>query len=382
MGEYELKRLGIFSIYDPDGIIDEYIEYILHELKMVVNDLIIVVNGKLKWQYVGKLKRISEAVIYRHNQGFDGGAFKEVLVNYVKKEHMHQYDELVLCNDTCFGPFISFRSIWEEMDTKVADFWGMNYIDNGLTNHMQGYFIVFRKTLIENDMVYSYFCDSIDDNCMDIQEIIATYEKGLWKYLIEKGFSFESYVECNNLDMYRYGNVLIRKYGFPFLKKKCFNPRYNNSEENMIDSLKWISENTDYDVKMIKKSCQRLYKIKLDLEKINEIKYLPIVEPVAEYFAVSRNELEKFIEDATDIYIYGCGKYGKEIYFLYLRGNNKFRGFVVSDGKESGNAVLYNYSIKTISEIEMSASIIVAMNYVNRREVVSYIKQKRVIYIL
>ena len=377
-----LKRLGILSVYDRDGIIDRYIEYLAYELKAMLQDLIIVVNGYLRNDEAIKLKSITNIVIYRDNIGFDGGAYKDILVHYLTRESLHQYDELVLCNDTCYGPFVSFEDIWNTMAVKDVDFWGMNYIDNGLTNHMQGYFLVFRKNLLESDTLYNYFYDYIDENCSDIHEIIATYEKGLWKFLVEKGYSFASYIECNNLDMYKYGNILIRKYGFPFLKKKCFNSKYNNDKKNMADSLIWIKNNTNYDIDMVIKNSKRLYNMEIELSVIGEEGYLPIIEYKISGFKINRDELKNFIERAKDIYIYGCGKYGKEIYFLYLKGNNKFRGFIVSDNEKDSNSVLYNYSIKTISEIEKSTSIIVAMNDKNQREVMPYINQKWVICIL
>ena len=133
---------------------------------------------------------------------------------------------------------------------------------------------------------------------------------------------------------------------------------------------------------MVIKNSKRLYNMEIELSVIGEEGYLPIIESPISGFKINRDELKNFIERAKDIYIYGCGKYGKEIYFLYLKGNNKFRGFIVSDNEKDSNSVLYNYSIKTISEIEKSTSIIVAMNDKNQREVMPYINQKWVICIL
>ena len=43
-----MKRLLIFSFYDKDGIVDQYILFLLRGLKQVLNELIILINGMLK----------------------------------------------------------------------------------------------------------------------------------------------------------------------------------------------------------------------------------------------------------------------------------------------------------------------------------------------
>ena len=56
MKRTECSRLGIFNCYDPDGIIDDYIPFLLNDFKENISRLIIVVNGRLT----------PEAVSYTH----------------------------------------------------------------------------------------------------------------------------------------------------------------------------------------------------------------------------------------------------------------------------------------------------------------------------
>ena len=41
------QTLAIMSVYDPDGIVDDYIVYYLNSLKEVADRIIIVVNGMI-----------------------------------------------------------------------------------------------------------------------------------------------------------------------------------------------------------------------------------------------------------------------------------------------------------------------------------------------
>lgn len=66
------KRMGIFFVYDKDGIIDEYIVYLLNSLKNFMDRLIVVSNGLLTSGSKEKLKRITDEILIRDNTGFDG----------------------------------------------------------------------------------------------------------------------------------------------------------------------------------------------------------------------------------------------------------------------------------------------------------------------
>ena len=124
------KTLAIVSVYDSDGIIEDYLIFYLSSLRAVTNRLIVAVNGKLTGEGREKILSIADE-IYRHpNTGFDFGAYKDVLENYLKPGDLDQYQELILCNDTCYGPFVPFTQIFTQMEEKDAEFWSINYIED------------------------------------------------------------------------------------------------------------------------------------------------------------------------------------------------------------------------------------------------------------
>ena len=61
-----MKRICIFLIYDNAGIVDRYIYYYLFELKKVAK-IIIVVNGGIKEDGLGKLNNITNNIYIRNN---------------------------------------------------------------------------------------------------------------------------------------------------------------------------------------------------------------------------------------------------------------------------------------------------------------------------
>jgi len=372
-----VKRLGIFVFYDKEGILDKYVEYMLNSLKEVVHVLFIVINGKINDDGLKRMEAISKEIICRDNLGFDAGGYGDVLICHIGKEKLREYDELVLCNDTCYGPFISFSAIWKTMENKTCDFWGLNCIQNGLTDHMQAYFLVFRKTLLESDFIYCFFEQNIFGQNLDLREVIAIYEKGLYKRLIQNGFKPAWYIEVNNLNVYQCSSQLIEKYHFPMMKRKCFDRRYNDAYAGVVDSLHWISDNTEYTVEMILENAERLYGFDNTRDCDSG------QEETAVYgsqFAINAGQLEEFINKEQNIYIYGAGNYAKEIYHLYVKDSGKLKGFVVSDDQKS-EATLYGYPVIKISDLGAEEPLIVALSKKNTEQVRMHMRQKNVIYL-
>ena len=77
-----MKRLCIYVTYDFENIVDNYIGYMLQELRKLVDCLVVVCNYK---EIAGGIEHIQPYVdkIYcRDNVGFDAGAYKDALCTY------------------------------------------------------------------------------------------------------------------------------------------------------------------------------------------------------------------------------------------------------------------------------------------------------------
>lgn len=117
-----MNRIGIFCFYDKEGIVDEYVEFLLKELCRCLSSLVIIINGNVSVKGRLILEKYTDEIYIRDNKGFDGGAYKDVLINMLGWSRIQKYDELVLCNDTFYGPFVSFESIFNDMESTRADF--------------------------------------------------------------------------------------------------------------------------------------------------------------------------------------------------------------------------------------------------------------------
>ena len=106
------RRLGIFVFFDKDGLVDDYIVYLLDEICKYLERLIVVCNGSLTKDGKNIFERYSNEIFLRENVGFDVAAWQFALVEKVGAENLKKYDQLILFNDTFYGPFYPFSEIF------------------------------------------------------------------------------------------------------------------------------------------------------------------------------------------------------------------------------------------------------------------------------
>jgi len=110
-----MKRFCIYLTYDRQNIVDEYIGYMLKELKSCVDYLVVVCNETTIVRGREILQTYADEVFYRENIGLDAGGFKAALTELVGWEKVLSFDELVLVNDSIFGPFCPMKDIFRKL---------------------------------------------------------------------------------------------------------------------------------------------------------------------------------------------------------------------------------------------------------------------------
>lgn len=312
-----MSRLGIFVFFDVKGHVSKETLYLIDSLRNVIETLYLVVNGTVSAEGLECIEKKADKVIIRENKGLDLGAYVDVICNVIGKEELRKIDELVLCNDTFFGPFCGWDVIFETMGKKRCDFWGLNRMERGLLSYIQSYFCVFRRTLLINDFVYDYFAKFCN---MEITYGTAVYalEVLLYKTLKEFGYTFDSLCNTNRYDLYYCPDICLRDYKLPILKKKCFNAEYYNSLV-MHDVLSDLERNSEYPVEYIRKR----------IDEMGPVKSSARIERRIAKSVVNEEELIKWIS-IGEFYVYGLGIISEIITLTYIKDNINFKGYVLS----------------------------------------------------
>lgn len=263
-----MKRLLIYLTYDRQNIIDDYIGYFLRSMRPIADTIAVVCNMSCIKQGSHNLSDYADNIFYRENIGLDCGGFKDVLCTFIGWEQLKMYDEVILANDSFYGPFEDMDSIFSEMESRHLDFWGLMkrgsgaYGDTGSDpEHILSFFYAFQSPLIHSRDFQDYW-EGLP-YFKDYMTVVKRYERQLTNHFSELGYTYDAYADTApnessdprnqffQCDCLSY--EMMTKRNFPFLKRKqlSYNPLSMQTQENLARSIAYVDEHTDYDVRLI-----------------------------------------------------------------------------------------------------------------------------------
>lgn len=206
-----MNNIAIFAHYDPDNKIKDYVIYYLEQLKVISDEIIFVSTSPLDNQEQKKIESLVTKIIIRKNIGYDFHSYKTGIENI---KDLANYNQLILCNDSCYGPLFSLKDIFIQMNNQKVDFWGITS-SNLLKFHLQSYFLVFNKqTLLASCFMDFWKNLPIYQNRKDI---IYNYEIELTQRLTANNYHAASYVPLDlKIPLFwlmnRHISLLIKRY--------------------------------------------------------------------------------------------------------------------------------------------------------------------------
>ncbi|QUB95274.1 rhamnan synthesis F family protein [Leptotrichia sp. oral taxon 218] len=289
----KIKRVIIFLFYDKDGIVDNYIPTLFDGLQGFYDKLCFVANGKLQEEGRKKVEKYVTDFIVRENKGFDVWGYKEGLEFYGWEE-LENYDEIILMNYTIFGPIYPFSEMFEKMNKKDLDFWGItkhHKVDEDIfetckygyiPEHIQSSFLVIRNSLLKTKDYQDMWENMPMIN--SYAESVGLYEVIFTKEFNEKGYKSAVYIDTTDLEGYtRYplmmmSDELIINRRCPIIKLKSFSQRYYDILNDTIgkctlSSYEFIKEKTEYDENLIWENILRTSSMS-DIKRLMHLNYI------------------------------------------------------------------------------------------------------------
>lgn len=253
-----MKRAVVFAHYDKDAVIDDYVIFYLKSLKQAVGKVIFVSCNELGSAELSKLDNIADNIIAEPHSEYDFGSYKRGF-EVIKNEVLSNYEEIIFANDSVYGPFFPIEDILEQMEEKDCDFWGITkntYGLNGKAEHIQSYFITFRKNVFMSNEFINFIGSVKEEKSKN--DIVNNYEIGLSEMLYKNGFKdavyITAYPNISNCTIKKWKEV-ITKYKMPFLK--CSVARLKNTNYTTADGWQETVENTGYPLELIEKNLVR-----------------------------------------------------------------------------------------------------------------------------
>ena len=320
----DIKRCAIFLFYDRDGIVDDYVVYLLKELKKNVDNILVVCNGRIPEESERKFRTITQDILVRDNAGFDVGGYREGLF-YYGFQKLQSYDELIMLNYTFFGPIYPFEEMFDDMSNRDVDFWGITghfkvepdpYGQNRygyLPEHIQSHFLVLRRSLFLSSEYKDFIINM--RNPRSYIESICDYESIFRKHFEDLGFVGDLYCDEKEYEGYVYNPVMFRLKDMliskrcPIIKRRSFFTNYqdfmlNSCGETTAEVYEYLKENNLYDLNLIWDNLLRLENM-TEICRAMQLNYmLPESECQKEYVAEHKVAIIIYVQSAKHMIEY------------------------------------------------------------------------------
>lgn len=327
----DIKRYAVYVFFDKAGIVDEYNDVFLKGLKKEVSHLVVICNGEVQPEGKKRLEEIADEVIIRENKGYDITAYKEGLL-YPGFDKLMDYDEVITCNDTMYGPLYPFSEMFDSMSQKDVDFWGITNFHEAqvvpfvsieydfLPKHIQSFFMVYRQSLVRSQEFQKYWSELPE--IRGYSEAIGLHEVVFTKKFSDLGFRWAVYSGSEDLEGYTYDPLrdfpkyMIQEKRCPIIKKRSFFHEYGEAMERSggegtREAFEYIDNELSYDCSLIWKNLLRTQNM-ADIKKRLQLNYILSSK-------IPRGEKESAEKIALIIHIYYsdlagyCRKYAESM---------------------------------------------------------------------
>lgn len=198
------KRVAVFAHHDVDGIVDRYVLRYLEGLSEVAGVVVFVSDCDLADGEIAKLGRLTSVVCAGRHGEYDFGSYKRGVRVARDRGWLDGAEELILCNDSCYGPLRPLTAVCERKSLDDWDLYGITSSIHGYIRtdagyeptisdpHVQSYFMILSRRLFLSE-VFTAFMEDVrrEPNKSDV---VYRYELGFSRAVAAAGFRLGSFV--------------------------------------------------------------------------------------------------------------------------------------------------------------------------------------------
>lgn len=275
------KRVAVFASYSTNSRIQDYVVYYLKELKKVVDAIVFVADNNVYETEIGKIQDLVVFAACKRHGCYDFGSYKIGFQWAQRNLNLQDFEELIFCNDSCYGPIFPLQEMFSIMQGSEADFWGVTR-SYEVKDHLQSYFMLFRRNVYMS-APFQNFVNSFKQQ-RSLVEYVLNYELNFTQILCKAGFRASSYLETQALgdathlmsqNPTKYPQSLY-KIHVPFIKRKLY---FVDFAQQMQESLMVVQE---------------------WIKGINETLFQTICADVNAYYTECRNEEPEWLALACE----------------------------------------------------------------------------------
>lgn len=252
----EYRRCAIYAVTGNDEIVDGYKLKELEELKKVSKFVLTVCSSNIPEKEEKKLRKYSNFVLKLKNNSDTQSAYLNALL-YLKLAPAFNFDQIVMMDDSVFGPVYPLYSVFNKMKEKrEVDFWS---ITKRKDNFPDTYFIVLNSAILMD----KYLCNDIK-YCLKKPEPLTKFVNNLLKkYSYQSVLEMEDLLSLSDCPFEELPYFLLKYKKCPFINEKHFYNGYKNVfkinfHDQVNKILPFLQEETDYNVEVIWKRILRV----------------------------------------------------------------------------------------------------------------------------
>lgn len=242
--ERKSKRVCIFSTYDEDSVVQDYVMHCLSEINRYGFEVIFVSTSEgINEHDEKKVAEFSSNIVIRENEGYDFTSWKEG-TKYISWDIA---ETILFLNDSIIFPLYDFSDELEAMVRSGTDFWGL--VDSQSNGHfINSFFWLFNKHIVESEWFVKY-CNGIPVESKKFY--VEKYEAKIIDELQSNGFTYDTFIKCENIyekrgfkdfkdyTHYRlFWDILYTDFNSPFLKKNILT---RGNKEHLIYTDKVVN---------------------------------------------------------------------------------------------------------------------------------------------
>lgn len=182
------RRLAILAQFDPAGSLPPHVRLHLEGLRPAVDRLVLVSNSPLDPVARATAEALCDRVLTRANTGWDFAAWRDALAS----EATEGYDRVFLTNSSVVGPLYPLAPIFDAMEARAPDLWGM-VLSKNKGAHLQSYFLSAAAHVVVS-RAWADFWSSVE-NHDDKMKVIRAYEIGFSRAMRAAGFDLVPMIE-------------------------------------------------------------------------------------------------------------------------------------------------------------------------------------------
>lgn len=260
------KRYLIYVIFEDQKDIQEYKYLFLDHLAKFADKVLIISNSQLNERDMKHLSRYGEVRI-RENKGYDTAAFRYGILE-AYPDLSTEFSELILANDTSIGPIADFSHMFDEMDAKKLDFWGVTFGEeqdditgynryNYIPKHLQSYFLAIKRNMFLDPQFLKYWENLTQTDSRE--EAIGKHETVFTKYFADLGYRYDAYVRENSDSAMYIHPLKMLELGVPLIKYSALSNYDDNQfvwqglqrKSEIPELIEYVKMNSNYPVRLI-----------------------------------------------------------------------------------------------------------------------------------